>query len=107
MKSQDKNQKIIIKYKQYLKLEKALSDNTVEAYLTDLDKLFAFLTLEGIDFAEVTTDNLETFRRACMTSAFIRVPKPASFRAYARFTGSWCWKITSGKTPPNCWILRR
>ena len=61
MKSQDKNQKIIIKYKQYLKLEKALSDNTVEAYLTDLDKLFAFLTLEGIDFAEVTTDNLETF----------------------------------------------
>lgn len=61
MKSLDKNQKIIIKYKQYLKLEKALSDNTVEAYLTDLDKLFAFLTLEGIDFAEVTTDNLETF----------------------------------------------
>lgn len=61
MKSQDKNQKIIIKYKQYLKLEKALSDNTVEAYLTDLDKLFAFLTLEGIDFTEVTTDNLETF----------------------------------------------
>lgn len=61
MKSQDKNQKIIIKYKQYLKLEKALSDNTVEAYLTDLDKLFAFLTLEGINFAEVTTDNLETF----------------------------------------------
>lgn len=61
MKSQDKNQKIIIKYKQYLKLEKALSDNTVEAYLTDLDKLFAFLTLEGIDFAEVTTNNLETF----------------------------------------------
>lgn len=61
MKSQDKNQKIIIKYKQYLKLEKALSDNTVEAYLTDLDKLFTFLTLEGIDFTEVTTDNLETF----------------------------------------------
>lgn len=61
MKSEDKNQKIIIKYKQYLKLEKALSDNTVEAYLTDLDKLFAFLTLEGIDFTEVTTDNLETF----------------------------------------------
>lgn len=61
MKSQDKNQKIIIKYKQYLKLEKALSDNTVEAYLTDLDKLFVFLTLEGIDFTEVTTDNLETF----------------------------------------------
>lgn len=61
MESQDKNKNIIIKYRQYLKLEKALSDNTVEAYLTDLDKLFAFLTLEGIDFTEVTTDELETF----------------------------------------------
>ncbi len=61
MESQDKNKNIIIKYRQYLKLEKALSDNTVEAYLTDLDKLFAFLTLEGIDFTEVTTEELETF----------------------------------------------
>ena len=61
MESQDKNKNIIIKYRQYLKLEKALSDNTVEAYLTDLDKLFAFLTLEGIDFTEVTTNELETF----------------------------------------------
>ena len=42
-------------------MEKALSDNTIEAYLTDLDKLFAFLALEGIGFAEVTTDELETF----------------------------------------------
>ncbi len=61
MESPDKNKNIIIKYRQYLKLEKALSDNTIEAYLTDLDKLFAFLALEGIGFAEVTTDELETF----------------------------------------------
>ena len=40
----DKN-KIIIRYKQYLKLEKSLSDNTVEAYLTDLDKLLSYLTI--------------------------------------------------------------
>ena len=38
--------KILVKYKQYLKLEKSLSDNTVDAYLTDLDKLLAYLTLE-------------------------------------------------------------
>lgn len=61
MESPDKNKNIIIKYRQYLKLEKALSDNTIEAYLTDLDKLFAFLALEGIGFAEVKTDELETF----------------------------------------------
>lgn len=60
MKKADKKN-IIIKYKQYLKLEKSLSANTVEAYLTDLDKLFAFLELEGIDFSDVTLENLETF----------------------------------------------
>ena len=56
----DKN-KIIIRYKQYLKLEKSLSDNTVEAYLTALDKLMSYLTIEGIDFREATLDNLENF----------------------------------------------
>ena len=60
MKKADKKN-IIIKYKQYLKLEKSLSANTVEAYLTDLDKLFAFLELENIHFADVTLENLETF----------------------------------------------
>ena len=60
MKKADKKN-IIIKYKQYLKLEKSLSANTVEAYLTDLDKLFAFLKLENIHFADVTLENLETF----------------------------------------------
>lgn len=57
----NKNGKIIIKYKQYLKLEKSLSENTVQAYLTDLDKLQAYLILEGLDFTEVTLEVLEHF----------------------------------------------
>lgn len=61
MNSKEKNEQIIIKYKQYLKLEKSLSDNTVSAYLTDLDKLVAYITLENIDITEVTLDDLETF----------------------------------------------
>ena len=60
MKKADKKN-IIIKYKQYLKLEKSLSRNTVESYLTDLDKLFAYLELEEIDLTDVTLENLETF----------------------------------------------
>ena len=50
-KKQKKEQQALIirKYQQYLKLEKSLSPNTLEAYLTDLDKLLSFLTLEGID----------------------------------------------------------
>lgn len=57
----NKNGKIIIKYKQYLKLEKSLSENTVQAYMADLDKLQAYLTLEGLAFTDVTLDILEHF----------------------------------------------
>lgn len=52
---------IIKKYQQYLKLEKGLSPNTLEAYMTDLDKLMSFLTLEGIDALEVCLNDLERF----------------------------------------------
>lgn len=52
---------IIRKYQQYLKLEKSLSPNTLDAYLTDLDKLMNFLTLEGIDVLEVCLSDLQRF----------------------------------------------
>ena len=61
MKSTDKIAKILVKYKQYLKLEKSLSDNTVEAYLTDLDKLLAYLTLEQIHPLDATLADLQAF----------------------------------------------
>ena len=52
---------IIRKYQQYLKLEKALSANTLDAYLTDLDKLLRFLKAENIDMLSVTLDDLQRF----------------------------------------------
>lgn len=61
MKSYEKSDKILVKYKQYLKLEKSLSSNTIEAYLTDLDKLNAYLILENIHFLDVKLENLEAF----------------------------------------------
>ena len=61
MKRTEKTDKILVKYKQYLKLEKSLSDNTVDAYLTDLDKLLAYLTLENINILDITLENLEEF----------------------------------------------
>ncbi len=57
----EKTDKILVKYRQYLKLEKSLSDNTVDAYLTDLDKLLAYLTLENINILDVRLENLEDF----------------------------------------------
>lgn len=61
MKRTEKTDKILVKYKQYLKLEKSLSDNTVDAYLTYLDKLLAYLTLENINILDVRLENLEDF----------------------------------------------
>ncbi|WP_418845693.1 site-specific tyrosine recombinase [Phocaeicola sp.] len=51
MKRTEKTDKILVKYKQYLKLEKSLSDNTVDAYLT----------LENINILDVRLENLEDF----------------------------------------------
>ncbi len=59
--NKDKNNAIFQKYKQYLKLEKSLSDNTLDAYMTDLDKLNAYVTLEGISLLEVTLEELHHF----------------------------------------------
>ena len=61
MKRTEKTDKILVKYRQYLKLEKSLSDNTVDAYLTDLDKLLAYLTLENSNILDVRLENLEDF----------------------------------------------
>ena len=52
---------LVQEYVQWLKLEKSLSPNTVEAYQQDLQKLLYFLDSEGVDFLEVTNDDLERF----------------------------------------------
>lgn len=57
----EKQALIIRKYQQYLKLEKALSANTLDAYLTDLNKLLCFLKTENIDMLAVTLGDLQRF----------------------------------------------
>lgn len=52
---------IISKYKMHLRLEKALSANSIDAYLTDLDKLNRFIKSEGIEYKEVTYNHLQLF----------------------------------------------
>ena len=46
---------IISKYKTWLRLEKSLSANSIDAYLTDLDKLTRFIESEGKEYADITT----------------------------------------------------
>lgn len=57
----DRNNVLFRRYEQYLKLERSLSDNTIEAYRADVEKLGAYVALEGIDLLEVTLDDLHRF----------------------------------------------
>lgn len=54
-------ERVIKRYRRYLLLEKSLSSHTLDAYLTDLEKLFAFLQAEDKSFLDVTLDDLHRF----------------------------------------------
>ena len=59
--NKEQNTQIIKEYVQWLKLEKSLSPNTVDAYQRDLSKLLDFLRVEGIAFRDVRLDDLQRF----------------------------------------------
>lgn len=50
-------------FKAYLMLERALSQHTIEAYLSDMSKLEQFIQLSGLELqpAQVSTDHLSAF----------------------------------------------
>ena len=59
--NKEKEALIIRKYQQYLKLEKSLSPNTLDAYLTDLYKLINFLEQEKVGILDVCLSDLQRF----------------------------------------------
>jgi len=48
-------------YKTWLRLEKGLSSNTIEAYLNDLNKLFQFVENEGLHLLRISYSDLQQF----------------------------------------------
>lgn len=57
-------QDIIRRYEQYLRLERNSSANTQENYMFDLQKLVSYMDDEGIDFRQITLEQLDHF--ACV-----------------------------------------
>lgn len=49
------------KYKRYLLLEKGLSENTIEAYMTDLAKFTDFIVKNDLSFNKITLSHLEEY----------------------------------------------
>lgn len=56
-----KSASLISKYKSYLLLEKALSPNSIEAYLDDLSKLLQYFEAENFKVQEISLENLQQF----------------------------------------------
>ncbi|MBR7066293.1 MAG: tyrosine recombinase XerD [Prevotella sp.] len=52
---------VVASYRRYLKLQRNLSPNTLDAYLRDLQKLLVYLQGAGIDVSAVTLDDLRHF----------------------------------------------
>ncbi len=52
---------IMSRYDTYLRLEKSLSPNSIDAYMTDLDKLARFAETEGKKLTDITYDDLQQF----------------------------------------------
>lgn len=53
--------KLIARYRNYLKLEKGLSLNSVEAYMLDLSKMLTFLEMENIPLLELQLEHMDRF----------------------------------------------
>ena len=56
-----KGQHLLQKFKQYLLFEKGLSPNTLDAYMRDVEKLFAYLEEQGIQPEDAKLEDLEGF----------------------------------------------
>lgn len=57
----DIDPKILKRYRQYLRLERSYTPNTLAAYEDDLQKLLSYFADEGIDFRTVTLEQLDRF----------------------------------------------
>ncbi len=57
----EKRNVLVRKYQQYLRLEKGLSPNTYEAYMSDLQKLLTYLESEHINVWETSLKDLQQF----------------------------------------------
>ncbi len=57
----NKSANIVSKYKSYLLLEKALSPNSIEAYLDDLAKLLKYFETEDLKLQQIRLEDLQQF----------------------------------------------
>ena len=73
------------RYRRYLRLGRSFSENTIDAYMRDIQKLVTFLA--GRPLTAVTTDDIQAFL-AGLFDIGIQPRRHASSAAYARSSDS-------------------
>ena len=73
------------RYRRYLRLGRSFSENTIDAYMRDIQKLVTFLA--GRPLTAVTTDD-RLSSPDCSISAYSHARRHASSAAYARSSDS-------------------
>lgn len=56
-----KPQNLVRAYQRYMRLQRNFTDNTLDAYMHDIDKLMRFLASENLRVEDVKLENLQTF----------------------------------------------
>lgn len=91
--SMDLTHKIISDYSYYLKIERAMSPNTVEAYTSDVD---SFLTSMGLEPAAVTTQDILDY-----LASSDQISKRSQSRRLSSLRSFFDWLVMEGDRPDN------
>ncbi|MBR7004963.1 MAG: site-specific tyrosine recombinase XerD [Bacteroidales bacterium] len=89
----DLTHKILSDYSYYLRIERAMSHNTVEAYSSDLESLFSYL---GVEPALVTTQDLLDY-----LAINNKISKRSQSRQLSAFRSFFDWLVMEGDRKDN------
>ena len=89
----DLTHKILSDYSYYLRIERAMSHNTVEAYSSDLESLFSYL---GVEPAQVTTQDVLNY-----LAVNSKISKRSQSRQLSAFRSFFDWLVMEGDRRDN------
>jgi len=83
-------------YRNYLKIERAMSPNTVASYCSDIDKFLTFLSEKDIKAEDVTTGDIESYMSSCRG-----LEKRSQARVLSSLRSFFGWNVIEGRIKDN------
>ena len=107
----DSYETTLLDFRDYLKLERSLSANTIAGYCTDVQKFFSLLRSRGVAPAQATTEDISVFLAQLVDAGVTKRSQAravSSVKALYRFldaegtlpSGNPCDRLTAPKINP-------